>query len=53
MKLSILIPVLDEEDCLGPLYDELTDTLSGLSHDYEIILVNDGSSDTSPEFMNA
>ena len=53
MKLSILIPVLDEEDCLGPLYDELTDTLSGLSHDYEIILVNDGSSDKSPEFMNA
>jgi glycosyltransferase involved in cell wall biosynthesis len=52
MKLSILIPVLDEEDCLRPLHNELVDSLSKLEHDYEIILINDGSSDKSPQLMN-
>ncbi len=52
MKLSILIPVLNEEECLRPLHKELTNTLGKLAHSYEIILVNDGSSDKSPELMN-
>jgi glycosyltransferase involved in cell wall biosynthesis len=52
MKLSILIPILDEEECLRPLYDELTISLDQLGNNYEIILINDGSSDRSPEVMN-
>ena len=48
--LSVVIPVLNERDSLPRLYDELTDVLSNLSHSYEIVFVDDGSTDGSVEF---
>lgn len=44
-EVSIVIPVKDEELNIGPLYDELTGVLAQLSLPYEIILIDDGSSD--------
>ena len=47
MKLSVVIPVFNEEDNLGPLLDELVPILNDLGSDYEIICVDDASTDGS------
>ncbi len=46
-KISIVVPFLNEEESLRPLYNEIKKTLRGISSDYEIIFVDDGSSDKS------
>ena len=45
---SIVIPVFNEEESLKPLFKEVTSVMSSLGKEYEIIFVNDGSSDQSP-----
>ncbi|MBN1670718.1 MAG: glycosyltransferase family 2 protein [Kiritimatiellae bacterium] len=47
MDLSIVIPVYNEEESLGPLCEKLTAALSELGKTYEVILVDDGSTDRS------
>ena len=44
---SIIIPLLDEEPSLQPLYDELTQVLQALGRPYELLFVDDGSTDGS------
>ena len=46
-KLSVVIPVYNEEENLEPLYEELKSVLDGMGIDYEIIFVDDGSRDSS------
>ncbi len=43
--LSIIIPLYNEEDNIEPLYAKLDAVLGSLGHPYEVILVNDGSTD--------
>jgi glycosyltransferase involved in cell wall biosynthesis len=43
--ISIVIPLRDEVDNVVPLHRELTDVLDQLGVSYEVILVDDGSSD--------
>lgn len=45
MKLSIVIPVFNEEGNIACLYRSLCMTMNSLGEEYEIIFVNDGSSD--------
>ena len=45
--LSVVIPLYNEEENVPPLYDELTAALSDLGRPYEVIVVDDGSSDAS------
>ncbi|BCD62008.1 glycosyl transferase, family 2 [Nitratiruptor sp. YY08-26] len=45
MKLSVVIPVMNEEDNIEPLFKALREALEGL--DYEIIFVDDGSTDNT------
>ena len=47
IDLSVVIPVFNEERNLLSIYNELTDVLHVLSLTYEIIFVDDGSSDQS------
>jgi glycosyltransferase involved in cell wall biosynthesis len=44
-ELSIVIPVRNESPNLDALYRELTDTLTAFGRPYEIIIVEDGSTD--------
>jgi len=46
-KISILIPLLNEEESLKPLYNEIKKVLKSLSKDYEILFIDDGSTDKS------
>ncbi len=50
-KISVVIPVYDEEENLGPLYKELKGVLVSLPYEHEIILVDDGSRDRSWEII--
>jgi glycosyltransferase involved in cell wall biosynthesis len=43
--LSVLIPVYNEVDNVGPLHDELSRVLTGAGLRYELIFVDDGSTD--------
>lgn len=52
VDISIVVPVYNEEDNLCPLYDRLSETLKALGLSYEIIMVDDGSSDRSAEIIS-
>jgi glycosyltransferase involved in cell wall biosynthesis len=45
MQLSVVVPLHDEEENVGPLADRLREALGGTGLEYEILLVDDGSRD--------
>jgi glycosyltransferase involved in cell wall biosynthesis len=45
MTVSIVVPLLNEEENVEALHKGLTETLMGIEGDYEIIYVDDGSTD--------
>lgn len=47
MKLSIIVPIYNESKTLQVLHERLMSVLPDITSDFEIILVNDGSSDDS------
>ncbi|MEL7643781.1 MAG: glycosyltransferase family 2 protein, partial [bacterium] len=47
MKLSIIVPVYNEEENIPLLYDALVAAVTSLPHDWEAVLVDDGSKDGS------
>src|SRR5262245_66184562 len=47
MELSVVIPIKDEKDNLRPLHERLRSALEPLGREYEIVLVDDGSTDGS------
>src|SRR5437868_784173 len=49
--LSIVIPIHNEEHSILPLYDRLTGVLEQLQRPYEILFVDDASSDRSFELL--
>jgi glycosyltransferase involved in cell wall biosynthesis len=53
ITLSIIIPVFNEENNLSPLYSELTEVIKKLNLTYEIIFVDDGSTDNSFHILSA
>jgi glycosyltransferase involved in cell wall biosynthesis len=47
MDLSVVIPIKDERDNLAPLHERLRQALEPLGLTYEVVFVDDGSSDGS------
>ncbi|MDO8452401.1 MAG: glycosyltransferase family 2 protein, partial [bacterium] len=52
-QLSFVIPAKNEEASIEPLYEEILSVLKGLKKTYEIIFVDDGSTDKTFEVMKA
>jgi glycosyltransferase involved in cell wall biosynthesis len=51
LDISVVVPVLNEEESLPMLCQRLTEVLAGSGYSYEIIIVDDGSTDRSFEIM--
>lgn len=49
MKISVVIPILNEEDNIDRLYEETKAVLTDLDVDYELLFIDDGSRDQSLE----
>jgi len=46
IELSVVVPLLDEQDNLRPLYEQIRNAVEG-RYEYEIIFIDDGSTDES------
>src|SRR5688572_23872451 len=46
-KVSIVIPVFNEENNIEPLYREVMSTVQDIQHEFELVFVDDGSTDQS------
>jgi glycosyltransferase involved in cell wall biosynthesis len=51
LSLSIVVPIHNEEHSILPLYDRLTSVLFSIGRSYEILFVDDASSDRSHELL--
>lgn len=51
IKLSILIPVYNEKDSLEALHDQIKHALTDFPEGYEILMIDDGSTDGSTQKM--
>jgi len=47
MLVSIVIPIYNEEGNIDHIYEEITRSLDDVDFDYEVIMIDDGSSDSS------
>jgi polyisoprenyl-phosphate glycosyltransferase len=50
--LSIVVPVYNEEEVLGDFFQRLSAVLATLPYEAEILLVDDGSRDRTPEILS-
>jgi glycosyltransferase involved in cell wall biosynthesis len=50
--LSIVVPIHNEEDSILPLYDRLTSVLIALRRAYEILFIDDASTDRTYELLS-
>ena len=53
MELSIIIPVFNEEDSINEIIDRIKSVMRDTDDTYEILVVNDGSTDNSKAILEA
>lgn len=53
MKLSLVVPCFNEEESVIEFYSEVSRVFKGKVEDYELVFVNDGSRDKTPEILKA
>ncbi len=44
-SISVVLPAYNEEKNIGPMVSEVVEVMSGVTEDYEVLVVNDGSRD--------
>ncbi|MCH8904690.1 MAG: glycosyltransferase, partial [Bacteroidetes bacterium] len=47
--ISIIIPVFQDEDTIDHVYERVTSASESWNEDYEVVMVDDGSTDRSLE----
>lgn len=52
-EISVVVPLFNEEENLDELYRRLTQSLTAIGATYELVLVNDGSRDTTESRLDA
>ncbi len=52
LGISVVIPVYNEEGNIDRLYQELTAVLEDIGRDFEVVAINDGSSDRTYDMLN-
>ena len=52
MDISVIIPLLNESDSLSELHSSLKKVMTANSFTYEVIFIDDGSSDNSWDIIN-
>jgi len=53
LEISVVVPLYNEEENIQELYRRVTAALAALQVSYELVLVNDGSKDATPEILRA
>ncbi len=51
-KISLILPVYNEEENVIPQYDKIIQSLKEVKHPHEIIFINDGSTDSSGDLLS-
>jgi undecaprenyl-phosphate 4-deoxy-4-formamido-L-arabinose transferase len=51
VAISVLVPILNEEESIRELHARLSKTLDALGRTYEIVYINDGSTDSTQEIL--
>ncbi|MDX2137086.1 MAG: glycosyltransferase family 2 protein [Chloroflexota bacterium] len=51
-RYSIVAPIYNEEGNIDLLYERISEIMDGLGEPWELLLINDGSRDASPEMMD-
>ena len=51
-SLSVVVPVFNEADSIEPLMAELHEAMKGLGMEYEMVFVDDGSTDSTPQRLS-
>ncbi|MCP4641092.1 MAG: glycosyltransferase family 2 protein [bacterium] len=51
-ELSFVLPACNEEANVAPMIEELVETATSLGHSFEILFVNDGSTDRTAELLD-
>jgi glycosyltransferase involved in cell wall biosynthesis len=51
MKISVVVPIYNEEENIDELYARLKAVLDAMPHEYEMIFVDDGSTDATPDLL--
>jgi dolichol-phosphate mannosyltransferase len=51
IELTVIAPIFNEEDCLEILYERIKEVLDGAGISWELVLVNDGSTDHSNKII--
>ena len=52
-RVSVVAPVYNEEDLIQEFHERVRDTMESLGESWELVLINDGCRDKSPELMDA
>jgi glycosyltransferase involved in cell wall biosynthesis len=47
LEISVILPAYNEEDSIDGVYEQVTSVLEGAGYTYEILFVDDGSTDTT------
>jgi len=51
-EISIVVPLFNEQENIAELYRRLSQSLTALGRSFEMILVNDGSRDATPQLLD-